>query len=123
MLKEFRDFISKGNVLDLAVGIIIGVAFTAIVASLVDDLIAPIIGLIIGGLDLSGLKFLIGDASFNYGNFIQAIIKFLIVAFVVFMIVKAFNSMRKKEEAAPAAPAGPTEVQLLMEIRDALKAR
>jgi large conductance mechanosensitive channel len=123
MLKEFKDFIAKGNVLDLAVGIIIGAAFTAIVTSLVDDLISPIIGLIIGGLDLSGLKFMVGDAAFNYGNFIQAVIKFVIVAWVVFLIVKAVNSMKKKEEAAPAAPAGPTEVQLLAEIRDALKAR
>jgi large conductance mechanosensitive channel len=123
MLKEFKDFISKGNVLDLAVGIIIGAAFTAIVTSLVDDLISPLIGLIMGGIDFSGLAFGFGDATFGYGKFIQAIIKFLIVAFVVFMIVKAFNSMKKKEEPAPAAPAGPTEVQLLAEIRDALKAR
>jgi large conductance mechanosensitive channel len=123
MIKEFRDFIAKGNVLDLAVGIIIGAAFTAIVTSLVDDLISPLIGLIMGGIDFSALSFGFGDATFGYGKFIQAIVKFLIVAWVVFLIVKAVNSMKKKEEVAPAAPAGPTEVQLLAEIRDSLKAR
>jgi large conductance mechanosensitive channel len=123
MLKEFKEFISKGNVLDLAVGIIIGAAFTAIVTSLVDDLISPLIGLIMGGIDFSGLSFAFGDAVFGYGKFIQAIVKFLIVSWVIFMIVKAVNSTKKKEEPAPAAPAGPTAEQLLAEIRDSLKAR
>ena len=123
MLNEFKAFISKGNVLDLAVGIIIGAAFTAIVTSLVDDLISPLIGLVMGGLDFSGLSFAFGEAVFGYGKFIQAIIKFVIVAWVVFLIVKAFNSMKKKEEAAPSAPAGPTAEQLLAEIRDSLQAR
>jgi large conductance mechanosensitive channel len=126
MLNEFKAFIAKGNVMDLAVGIILGAAFTAIVTSLVDDLINPIIGLIIGGIDFSAWGFKIGEASFNVGNFINAIIKFLIVAWVVFLLVKAVNRMKegliKKEEAA-APPAGPTQEQLLTEIRDALRAR
>ena len=128
MLKEFKDFIAKGNVMDMAVGIIIGAAFTAIVTSLVDDLINPIISLFTGGLDFSGMKLALGEgadaASFNYGNFIMAVINFLIVAWVVFMLVKMVNRVKdaaaKKEEEAPA-PAGPTEVELLTEIRDALK--
>ena len=128
MIKEFKDFIAKGNVMDMAVGIIIGAAFTAIVTSLVDDLINPIISLFTGGLDFSGMKLALGEgadaASFNYGNFIMAVINFLIVAWVVFMLVKMVNRVKdaaaKKEEEAPA-PAGPTEVELLTEIRDALK--
>lgn len=129
MLKEFKDFIAKGNVMDMAVGIIIGAAFTAIVSSLVDDLINPIISLFTGGLDFSGLKVALGEgadaASFNYGSFINALINFLIVAWVVFMLVKMVNKVKdaavKKEPAAPAAPAGPSELDVLMEIRDALK--
>jgi large conductance mechanosensitive channel len=126
MLNEFKAFIAKGNVMDLAVGIILGAAFTAIVTSLVDDLINPIIGMIVGGIDFSAMGFNVGDARFNIGNFINAVIKFFIVAWVVFMLVKGVNRMKdglsKKEEAA-AAPAGPTQEQLLTEIRDALKAR
>lgn len=125
MLNEFKAFIAKGNVIDLAVGIILGVAFTAIVTSLVDDLINPIIGMVIGGIDFSSLGFSIGDARFNIGNFINAVIKFLIVAWVVFLLVKAVNRMKdgmvKKEIAAPAAPAGPSEVDLLKDILAALK--
>jgi large conductance mechanosensitive channel len=120
MLNEFKSFIARGNVLDLAVGVVIGAAFTAIVTSLVDDLINPIIGLIVGGIDFSALSFGVGDAQFMYGNFINAIIKFLIVAWVVFLIVKAVNkAMPKKEEAA--APAGPSDNDLLKEILAALK--
>ncbi|HBN32206.1 MAG: large-conductance mechanosensitive channel protein MscL [Rhodobacterales bacterium] len=130
MLKEFKDFIAKGNVMDMAVGIIIGAAFTAIVTSLVGDLINPIISLVTGGVDFSGLKIMLGDgpdaASFNYGSFINAVINFLIIAFVVFMLVRSVNKIKNaaaKEEAAaaPAAPAGPSEIDLLTEIRDALK--
>ena len=130
MLKEFKDFIAKGNVMDMAVGIIIGAAFTAIVTSLVGDLINPIISLVTGGVDFSGLKIMLGDgpdaASFNYGSFINAVINFLIIAFVVFMLVRSVNKIKNaaaKEEAAaaPAAPAGPSEIGLLTEIRDALK--
>ncbi|WP_333815507.1 large conductance mechanosensitive channel protein MscL [Tabrizicola sp.] len=116
MLNEFKAFIAKGNVLDLAVGIIIGAAFTAIVTSLVDDLINPLIGLIVGGVDFSGLSFGLGDARFMYGNFITAVIKFLIVAWVVFLIVKGVNRMMPKKEEAPAAPAGPSDNDLLKEI-------
>ena len=123
MIKEFREFIMKGNVLDLAVGIIIGAAFTAIVTSLVDDLIQPLIGMIIGGIDFSSWGFSIGDAKFAIGNFITAIIKFLIVAWVVFLIVKAVNRMMPKKEEAPAAPAGPSDNDLLKEILATLKAK
>jgi large conductance mechanosensitive channel len=127
MLNEFKAFIARGNVLDLAVGIILGAAFTAIVTSLVDDLINPLIGLVIGGIDFSAWGFKVGEASFNIGNFINAIIKFLIVAWVVFLIVKAVNRMTAAalapKPAAPEAPKGPTAEELLAEIRDALKAR
>ena len=123
MLSEFKDFIAKGNVMDMAVGIIIGVAFTAIVGSLVDDLINPLIGLFMGGVDFSGLTASVGDAVFTYGKFIMAIINFLIIAWVVFMLVRMVNNLKKEEEAAEEAPAGPTQEELLAEIRDALKAR
>jgi large conductance mechanosensitive channel len=116
MLNEFKAFISKGNVLDLAVGIIIGAAFTAIVTSLVDDLVQPLIGMIIGGIDFSSIGFSIGDARFAIGNFITAVIKFLIIAWVVFLLVKAVNRMMPKKEEAPAAPAGPSDNDLLKEI-------
>ena len=141
MLNEFKDFISKGNVMDMAVGIIVGAAFTAIVSSLVADLINPIIGLVIGGIDFSNLYVVLsgdvpagasldaareaGAAVFAYGSFLMAVINFLIIAFVVFMLVKQVNRIKdatKEEEvAAPAAPAGPTELDILMEIRDSLK--
>jgi large conductance mechanosensitive channel len=123
MLNEFKAFISKGNVLDLAVGIIIGAAFTAIVTSLVDDLIQPLIGMIIGGVDFSSWGFSIGEAKFAIGNFITAIIKFVIVAWVVFLLVKAVNKMMPKPVPAPAAPAGPSDNDLLKEILVALKTR
>jgi large conductance mechanosensitive channel len=122
MIKEFREFISKGNVLDLAVAVIIGGAFGAIIASLVNDIIMPLIGVILGGVDFTSLAINIGDAAVTYGNFIQAIVNFLIIAFVIFMIVRAANSM--KEEAPAAPPPGPTtEERLLAEIRDLLKAQ
>jgi large conductance mechanosensitive channel len=121
MLNEFKAFIARGNVLDLAVGVVIGAAFTAIVTSLVDDLINPFIGLVVGGVDFSGLSFGLGDAQFMYGNFITAIIKFLIIAWVVFLIVKAVNRLMPKKEEAPAAPAGPSDNDLLKEILAELK--
>ncbi len=135
MIKEFKDFIAKGNVMDMAVGIIIGAAFTAIVSSLVGDLINPIIGLFTGGVDFTELFFILGSgdyatlaaaeeagaAVFAYGRFIMAVINFLIIAWVVFILVKAVNSVKKKEEPAPAADPGPTELDILMEIRDSLK--
>lgn len=123
-LKEFQDFVNRGNVVDLAVGIVIGAAFTAIVNSLVNDLIMPIIGIVTGGIDFTGLAVTVGDASLAYGNFIQAVLNFLIIAFAVFWLVKMVNQLRKQEEDKPAEPAAPTtEEKLLTEIRDLLKAR
>ena len=122
VVKEFKEFAMKGNVVDLAVGVIIGGAFGAIVNSLVGDIIMPVIGVLTGGVDFSGLAIKVGDASVAYGKFIQAVFSFLIVAFSLFLIIKGMNSMKKKEEAAPAAPAAPpADVQLLTEIRDLLK--
>lgn len=138
MIQEFRDFIARGNVMDMAVGIIIGAAFTAIVNSLVGDLINPIIGLITGGLDFSNLFINLGSGDyatlkaardagapvFAYGSFLTAVINFIIIAFVVFLLVKGVNRIKdaavRKEAAAPA-PAGPTELDVLLEIRDSLK--
>ncbi len=119
---EFKEFISKGNVVDLAVGVIIGAAFGKIVSSLVDDILMPLIGMIIGGINFSDLSVKIGEATIKYGNFIQNIIDFLIVAACIFVIVKAMNKLnRKKEEPAPEPPKESEEVKLLKEIRDALK--
>jgi large conductance mechanosensitive channel len=135
MIQEFKAFLMKGNVMDLAVGIIIGAAFTAIVNSLVGDLINPIIGLILGGinfsdmfLDLSGTNPASlaaakesGAAVFAYGAFITALINFVIIGWVVFMLVKFMNKLMPPKPAAPAAPAGPTEAELLAEILATLK--
>ena len=131
MIQEFKDFIAKGNVMDMAVGIIIGAAFTAIVTSLVDDLINPIISLFTGGIDFSNLGIPLSEgeeaAIFAYGNFIMAIINFLIIAWVVFLLVKMVNRVKDAatgpEEEAEEEPAGPSAEDLLTEIRDALKAR
>jgi large conductance mechanosensitive channel len=105
MLKEFKEFAMRGNVMDLAIAVIIGGAFGKIIASLVNDVLMPLIGLLLGGLDFSGLAFKVGEASINYGLFIQSIVDFLIVAFVIFLLVRAMNRMKKP---APAAPAEPT---------------
>jgi large conductance mechanosensitive channel len=121
MFQEFKTFIARGNVLDLAVGVVIGAAFTAIVGSLVEDLINPLIGLIVGGVDFSSMSFGLGEAQFMYGKFINAIIKFLIVAWVVFLLVKGVNRLMPKKEEAPAAPAGPSDNDLLKEILVELK--
>lgn len=124
MFKEFKEFISKGNVLDLAVGVIVGGAFGKIVTSLVDDIIMPIIGLIIGGIDFSGLSLKIGDATVKYGMFIQNVVNFLIIVFSIFLVVKAVNKMRRikpEKEEAPAEPQKTNEEILLTEIRDLLK--
>ncbi len=140
MLQEFKDFIAKGNVMDLAVGIIIGAAFTAIVSSLVGDLINPLIGLILGGVDFTNMYLVLsgdvpagaglaaardaGAAVFAYGAFITACINFLIIAFVVFMLVKAVNRLKsvaeKPDDIAPEVETGPSELDVLLEIRDAL---
>ena len=122
MLKEFRDFLNKGNVIDLAVAVIIGVAFGAIVNSLVNDIIMPLIGILLGGLDFSLLTITVGDAVVGYGLFLQAIVNFLVIAFVVFLVVRTYIRMQKKEEEAAAAPPAPSaEEVLLAEIRDLLK--
>jgi len=136
-MDEFKAFISRGNVVDMAVGVIVGSAFTAIVNSLVKDVVTPFIGVLTGGVEFTQMKYVITPAvgetpevAILYGNFIQAIINFLIIAFVVFCMVKMINSMRakmeeakkKEEEAAPAEPPKPSEeVLLLTEIRDLLK--
>lgn len=124
LFKEFKEFISKGNVLDLAVGVIVGGAFGKIVTSLVDDIIMPIIGLIIGGIDFSGLSLKIGEATVKYGMFIQNIVNFLIIAFSIFLVVKAVNKMRRikpEKEEPPVEPKKSNEEILLTEIRDLLK--
>ncbi|TCL00543.1 large conductance mechanosensitive channel [Shimia isoporae] len=142
MMQEFKDFIAKGNVMDMAVGIIIGAAFTAIVKSMVGDLINPFVGLFMGGVDFTNMYVVLagevaegasleaareaGAAVFAWGSFVMAVINFLIIAFVVFMLVRYVNQVKeaaaKKEEEAPAeeAPAGPSELDVLLEIRDAL---
>ena len=118
-LKEFKEFISKGNIFDMAVGVIIGGAFGKIVTSLVNDIIMPLVGIIIGGHDFTGLVAKVGDAEIAYGTFIQNIVDFLIVALCIFAVVKAMAKFKKKEESAPAEPS--EEVLLLREIRDSLK--
>ncbi|MBQ3181028.1 MAG: large-conductance mechanosensitive channel protein MscL [Firmicutes bacterium] len=128
---EFKEFISRGSVIDLATGVIIGGAFTAIVNSLVNDIIMPTIGLLFGGIDFTSLRYIItpateetAEAAIYYGNFIQAIVNFLLIALTIFCCIKAINSLhrKKEEEAAPAAPPEPSEdILLLREIRDSLK--
>ena len=136
-LKEFKDFAMRGNVMDMAVGVIIGGAFGKIVSSLVSDVIMPPIGVLVGGIDFTDLKLTLKDAAtdaagniipavtINYGNFIQTTIDFIIVAFSIFLMIKAINSLHKKKETtetAPPAPPAPTkEEELLTEIRDLLK--
>ena len=121
-LAEFKEFALKGNMLDLAVGVIVGAAFNAVVKSIVNDIFTPIIGMILGGLDFSSLCVKIGEAAVNYGAFIQNIINFLITAFSLFLVVKTMNKFKKSEEKKEeAAPEKSEEVKLLEEIRDALK--
>lgn len=117
---EFKAFAMKGNVIDLAVGVVIGAAFGKIVNSLVEAIIMPLVGILIGGFDFKSWSTKIGDAEVKYGLFIQAMVEFFIVAFAIFLVVRTINRLKKPEE--PAAPAGPTtEEKLLMEIRDAIK--
>ena len=122
-IKEFKEFAMKGNVMDMAVGVIIGGAFGKIVSSLVDDVLMPLIGVATGGVDFTGLIAKVGDAEVKYGVFIQNIIDFLIIAFCIFLMIHAMNKMKKEEPEAPAAPAGPTQEELLAEIRDLLKTK
>ncbi len=121
MIKEFKEFINKGNVMDMAVGVIIGAAFGAIITSLVNDIIMPLVGIITGGVDVTNLSVKVGDATLAYGNFIQAIINFLIIALVIFLMVKAVNKLTKKKEKEEEKPAKSDEVKLLEDIRDLLK--
>ena len=122
MVQEFKAFLMRGNVMDLAVAVVIGAAFGAIITSLVNDLLMPIIGAILGGTDLTALSVTVGDAVITYGNFLQAIINFILIAFAIFLVVKAYNKSQKEE--APAPPPGPsTEEKLLTEIRDLLAKR
>ena len=133
MLKEFKEFAMRGNVIDLAVGVVIGGAFGKIVTSLVNDVIMPPIGLLTGGVDFSDMKWVlkpadntdpahkVAEVAVNYGVFINTLIQFLIITFAIFLVVKAINRVSRKEEAAPAAP--PADVVLLTEIRDLLKSR
>ena len=138
MLKEFREFIMRGNVIDLAVAFVMGAAFGAVVNSLVKDIIMPIVGYVLGGVDFSNMFIVLGGGSYptlaaakaagaatiNYGVFINTIITFLVVALAMFFVVKSVNAMKRKQAEAPAAPPAPTkEEQLLTEIRDVLKER
>lgn len=121
-MQEFKEFISKGNVVTMAVGIMIGSAFTAIVNSLVNDIVTPLVGVILGGMDFSGMVLTVGKESLMIGSFINAVISFLLTALILFMIVKAFNRMQRQKEEAPKEPAPtPEDIQLLQEIRDLLK--
>ena len=137
-IKEFKEFAMKGNVMDMAVGVIIGGAFGKIVTSLVNDMLMPIISLCTGGIDFTNLFVNLSDdvkyktlaeaqeagaSVFAYGTFIQNIIDFIIIAFCIFLMIKAMNKMKKKEEPAPEAPKGPTQEELLTEIRDLLKTK
>ena len=124
-IREFKEFIARGNVMTMAVGIIIGSAFTAIVTSLNQDIITPLLGLVLGQINFAGLSFTVGNATVTYGNFIQAVITFLITALVLFLMVKAFNKLTKKrtaKEVEKEEPASvPEDIRLLTEIRDLLK--
>jgi large conductance mechanosensitive channel protein len=129
MFKEFKEFAVRGNVIDMAVGIIIGGAFGKIVSSVVSDIIMPAVGVLIGGVDFKDLKFVLKDAvaespevAISYGNFIQVTVDFIIIAFAVFLFIKVINSVKKKEEQAPTTPPPtPEDIKLLQEIRDLLK--
>lgn len=126
---EFKEFISRGSVIDLAVGVIIGGAFTSIVDSLVNDVVMPVIGLLFGGIDFSDLRIIItpateeaAEAAIRYGAFIQNVVNFLLVALVIFIVIRTINRFRRKKEEAPAAPPKPSNEELLLtEIRDLLK--
>ncbi|MDX9757714.1 MAG: large-conductance mechanosensitive channel protein MscL [Bacteroidota bacterium] len=131
MMKEFKEFAMRGNVMDMAIGIVIGAAFGAIVTSFVADVVTPPLGLIIGGIDFSAMNVVLKEAvgetpavTINYGIFLQKVFDFIVIAFVIFLVIKAINNMKRKEEEAPAAPAAPpAEEVLLTEIRDLLKTK
>ncbi len=125
MFKEFKKFISRGNAIDLAIAVVMGSAFTGIVRSLVNDIVGPILGIFLGGIDFSNLSVTIGSAAIKYGSFLQAIINFLIIAAVIFIIIKAFNAFEKRvlnsQEMQLTGEAASSEVKVLREIRDILK--
>ncbi len=131
ILKEFKEFAVKGNAVDMAVGIVIGAAFGKIISSLVADVVMPPIGVLVGGVDFTKLTITLKEAvgnvpavTLNYGNFIQSVVDFTIIAFAIFMVVKLINKLKKQEAAVPAAPSEPTKEELLLtEIRDLLKAK
>ena len=121
-VKEFKEFAVKGNVMDMAVGVIIGGAFGKIVSSVVDDLLMPLVGMLTGGVDFTTLSLKVGEATLSYGNLLQNVIDFVIVAFCIFLMVKGINKFKKASAPAPEAPATPSpEEKLLTEIRDLLK--
>ena len=126
-LAEFKTFIARGNVMDMAVGVIIGGAFSNITTSLINDIVMPLLGILTGSMSFASLEVRIGPAVITYGNFIQAVLNFLVMAFVVFCLVRTINRFHRKKEAAPAAPPAPpepsSEEKLLTEIRDLLKER
>jgi len=121
-VEEFKAFAVRGNVVDLAVAVVIGAAFGRIVSSLVENIVTPLIGVLIGGVDFTGLSVAVGEATVTYGEFIQSIFDFVVVAFAIFVAIKALKKLEKPAEAAPATPAAPSEeVVLLREIRDSLR--
>ncbi|BDG81864.1 MULTISPECIES: large conductance mechanosensitive channel protein MscL [Bacillus] len=123
MWKEFKTFAMRGNIVDLAIGVVIGGAFGKIVTSLVNDIIMPLVGLLLGGLDFSGLSFTFGDAVVKYGSFIQTIVNFLIISFSIFIVIRTLNQLKRKKEAEEEteAEAADAQEELLKEIRDLLK--
>ena len=124
MLDEFKQFAMKGNVVDLAVGVIIGGAFGKIVSSLVEDVVMPLVGTLLGGLNFTGLAVKVGEATIKYGKFLQTLVDFLIIAWAIFIAVKLINRLKKEEAAAPATPPAPPRQEVLLEeIRDLLKQR
>jgi large conductance mechanosensitive channel len=123
-VKEFKEFAIKGNVIDLAVGVIIGAAFGKIVASLVEDIVMPLVGTLLGGLNFAGLFVRVGEATLKYGKFLQTCVDFLIIAWAIFMAVKVINRLKRQEPPPPAEPAAPPRQEVLLEeIRDLLKSR
>lgn len=119
---DFKKFAMRGNVVDLAVAVVIGTAFGKIVSSLVENVIMPVVGVLVGGVDFTGWKLVVGEATITYGVFLQSVFDFVIIAFVIFMVVRAMAKLQAKEEEKPATPAAPAEdIVLLREIRDSLR--
>jgi large conductance mechanosensitive channel len=135
MIKEFKEFAMRGNVIDLAVGVVIGAAFGKVVSSFVDDMLMPPLGMLLGGVDFKDLKLVlkqgavdaegkIADVTLNYGNFIQSVVDFLIIAFAIFLLIKLMNTLNRKKAASPGVPPAPTKEEVLLtEIRDAIRTK